>query len=59
MKRVCNGATKGGSILRDRDAIERESGSSTTVLAEEIDFPGGGVDGWDVMGGVVILRAWT
>jgi hypothetical protein len=57
MKRVCNGATKGGSSLRD--AVERESVSSTTVLAEESDFPGGGVDGWDLMGGVVALRAWT
>ena len=57
MKRVCNGATKGGSILRD--AAERESESSTSVLAEEIDFPGGGDDGWDVMGGEVVLRAWT
>jgi len=58
MNRVCSGATRTGSNFRD--AVARDMGSSTNVVAEDVfpEDPGLGEEGWDVMERTGVLRDW-
>ena len=55
MKRVCNGAMRMGSSLRE--AVGRERGSLSSVVADEV-VPDGGEEGWGVVEWGVVLRDW-
>lgn len=55
MKRVCRGAISTGSSFKD--AVGRDRGSSTSVVAVEI-LPEGGEEGCGVVVVGVVLRDW-